>query len=284
MKHAYCILAHNNWNQLQTLIDLLDDSRNDIYLHIDLKSLRDFNKMGGVKTKYSVLESVNSISVGWGDISICDAEICLYSAVLASNKRYDRVHLISGVDLPLKNQDVIHSFFDLRREEEFIDVKTDSVFAHRMSYYYFFFKESRNSKFYTMVRRLLLVPQYLFVNRLKGSSLSFAYGSNWTSLTLRAIQEIVEKFTVYRHLFKYTSCSDEHFQQMILLSNGTFKFAKENNLRYIDWSQKMSSPKTFVSDDFNSIIQSGCFFARKFNMNEDASIIEKIALHVKNQI
>lgn len=36
-KHAYLIMAHNNWKILEKLLILLDDKRNDIYLHIDLK-------------------------------------------------------------------------------------------------------------------------------------------------------------------------------------------------------------------------------------------------------
>lgn len=46
-KHAYCIMAHGNWKQLQMLVNVIDDGRNDIYLHIDAKSLNDFNKWGG---------------------------------------------------------------------------------------------------------------------------------------------------------------------------------------------------------------------------------------------
>ena len=46
-KHAYCIMAHNNWAQLQMLIDCLDDMRNDIFLHIDKKALTDYNLYGG---------------------------------------------------------------------------------------------------------------------------------------------------------------------------------------------------------------------------------------------
>lgn len=34
-KHAYLVMARSNWNQLATLLNLLDDPRNDIYLHID---------------------------------------------------------------------------------------------------------------------------------------------------------------------------------------------------------------------------------------------------------
>ena len=37
MKHAYCILAHGSPGILKVLIGLLDDPRNDIYLHLDAK-------------------------------------------------------------------------------------------------------------------------------------------------------------------------------------------------------------------------------------------------------
>ena len=46
-KHAYCIMAHNNWEQLQLLVSAIDDSRNDIYLHIDKKSLASYTNWGG---------------------------------------------------------------------------------------------------------------------------------------------------------------------------------------------------------------------------------------------
>lgn len=42
MRHAFLIVAHTNWNQLKTLITLLDDSRSSIYVHVDAKS-KDFD-------------------------------------------------------------------------------------------------------------------------------------------------------------------------------------------------------------------------------------------------
>ena len=37
-KHAYLIMAHNEFEILKILLHLLDDERNDIYLHIDSKA------------------------------------------------------------------------------------------------------------------------------------------------------------------------------------------------------------------------------------------------------
>ena len=36
-RHAYLIMAHNEWELLNTLLSLIDDTRNDIFLHIDKK-------------------------------------------------------------------------------------------------------------------------------------------------------------------------------------------------------------------------------------------------------
>ena len=36
-KHAYIIMAHTNYSQLLKLLACLDDSRNDLYLHLDRK-------------------------------------------------------------------------------------------------------------------------------------------------------------------------------------------------------------------------------------------------------
>lgn len=36
-KHAYMIIAHNDFDLLETLVRLLDDPRNDLYIHIDAK-------------------------------------------------------------------------------------------------------------------------------------------------------------------------------------------------------------------------------------------------------
>ena len=44
-KHAYLIIAHSNLKQLQQLLLLLDDPRNDIYIHLDLKSNLDIKKI-----------------------------------------------------------------------------------------------------------------------------------------------------------------------------------------------------------------------------------------------
>ena len=39
MKHAFLIIAHNELSILNILLTMLDDSRNDIYLHLNKKAV-----------------------------------------------------------------------------------------------------------------------------------------------------------------------------------------------------------------------------------------------------
>ena len=245
-KHAYCIMAHNNWSQLQKLIDLIDDPRNDIYLHIDAKSLADYHQYGGVKTKASKLHLLDThFNIAWGNIA-------------------------PGCDLPLKNQDEMHAFFD-QRDEEFLDVQDTHAFEKRIKYYHFFTRSMRKSALMNFLRRLLLIPQLLFVNRLKHAPLKYAYGSEWCSLTPKAVQELVAMFHQYRYMFEKSTSGDELYKQMILTAPGKdFKIAKEGNLRYVKFDQRQLSPRTISMREYPEMMQSGCVFARKFKEGTEA--------------
>lgn len=45
MKHAFLIIAHNEYPILEVLLSMLDDERNDIYLHIDKRAVGHIKKL-----------------------------------------------------------------------------------------------------------------------------------------------------------------------------------------------------------------------------------------------
>ena len=76
MRHAFLILAHNEFQILKILLSMLDDGRNDIYLHIDKKVVlgpleQDLFRLA--KARLFVLEQ--RLDVRWGDISVVKAEL-----------------------------------------------------------------------------------------------------------------------------------------------------------------------------------------------------------------
>ena len=85
-RHAYLIIAHTNWAQLQVLVSLLDDKRNDIYVHIDKKSnVSDLR----LEAQFSKLALVERHDVRWGDVSQIKAELALFSAAVSGGVKWD---------------------------------------------------------------------------------------------------------------------------------------------------------------------------------------------------
>ena len=66
-KHAYMIIAHNEFDLLETLVRLLDDPRNDLYIHIDAKVQDfDFDRFRGLVRYSGLYFTTKRVSVTWG--------------------------------------------------------------------------------------------------------------------------------------------------------------------------------------------------------------------------
>lgn len=64
-KHAYLIMAHNQPEHLKKLLCVLDNERNDIFIHIDKKSSMNKKLFLDVCQKSKVFFT-NQINVYWG--------------------------------------------------------------------------------------------------------------------------------------------------------------------------------------------------------------------------
>ena len=70
-RHAYLILCHTDFSLLCLLVKLLDDERNDIYIHIDRKADLSELHLETKKAGLCVLE--HRIDARWGDFSLVQA-------------------------------------------------------------------------------------------------------------------------------------------------------------------------------------------------------------------
>ncbi len=77
--------------------------------------------------------------------------------------------------------------------------------------------------------------------------------------------------------FKHAGYSDEVFFQTILM-NSSFKSQIINDdRRYIDWNRSVGGhPKYLTGTDFEKIMSSNKFFARKFSVRQDPDILNMI--------
>ena len=305
MKHAFLIIAHNNWRQLKQLIKCLDSDNHDIYVHIDRKS-KDFDKFNFANvTQKSMLKFYTEYEVFWGGFSLVEVELFLLQKAFTTH--YDYYHIISGVDLPLKNNSEIDKFFEKNVGKEFILFDNKALvenpeISRRAKYYHFLqnyrrrYKQKWKNDFFTFWERVSLVLQIIFqVNRVKNLDWKIKYGSNWVSITDSLVAVILENKEKITKVFSRTNCADELFIQTIAFNCGF----KENiyqpdlnqtaNLRYIDWNRgNNGNPYTFKFCDKNLLIPSDSkenknLFARKFSESIDKSIINEVLMNIKNE-
>ena len=118
-KHAYLIMAHDKPRQLEILLSLLDDPRNDIYLHLDSRLAIDLSAFFRTGLPLEPAFLFERDAVRWGHSSLVACELKLLTAA-ANKQAYEFYHLLSGADLPLYTQELIHSFFDVHAGEIFL--------------------------------------------------------------------------------------------------------------------------------------------------------------------
>lgn len=287
-RHAYLIIAHNNFKVLEKLIRAIDDERNDIYIHIDKKTKDiSIDHLKNLAKKANSINVYQKINTNWGGYSLPKVELFLLSK--ATKERHAYYHLLSGADFPLKSQDMIHDFFLQNNGKEFVqvcDVYKD--WTNRIKYYWFFQEtvgryNSENLKLKQKLARrvqkvLLNIQKKINVDRIHNQFAVYS-GSQWFSITHEAALYVIDNENFIKHHFRYSNCSDELFLP-ILIGNSKFndKTASNNNLRHIDWNR--GRPYVFKSSDYEELINCDDLFARKFDQNKDLEIIDKLYEHI----
>lgn len=274
-KHAYLIMAHTNFNQLQTLISILDDPRNDIYVHVDKRATK-FNERYYV-TKFSKLIFINRKAVNWGAYSQIDCEIRLLKAAKDSGITYSYYHLLSGLDFPIKDQNYIHSFFEKNEGKEFLDFdpKSDNNTFDRVKYYYFFQDFIGRNKGKIPGILYYLQERSITIQRKIGTKRKFTFpmykGANWFSITNDLVTFVLQQKSNIRKRFRYTLCADEIVLQSIAMNSPYRQNIVNCSLREIDWTR--GEPYTYRTGDLSILKASTALFARKFDESVDNNII-----------
>ena len=292
-KHAFLIEAHSNRKQLEMLFSCLDYEENDIFIHIDKKSkgFEDLQDNNGLK--HSRLYIIPSQRVYWGGYSQVKIELELMKKAMETDD-YERVHLISGVDLPLISQKEMHEYFEKHKNTEFVHydyVNDPQIYKKRMAQYHLLRDHiDRKQKILCGIEKILLVLQKIVgINRIKKVDYALYKGANWFSITGKCTRYILSKKDWIEKNFKYTKCCYEVFVQTIVANSGfsekRYYDDLENrygNLRFTDWER--GKPYTFREEDYQELMNKAHYmFARKFDENIDFAIIEKIVKKVTNE-
>ena len=286
MKHAYLILAHNEPELLSLLVERLDDVRNDIYIHFDRK----LSILPDIKTQHAGLYILKDrVDVRWADVSMLEAEYKLFHAVVDSGSQYSHHHLISGVDLPLKNQDYIHSFFAQHQGKEFVGLHQRPMNSHAdraLHYWHPFTRSFRGSGCVFAIKRILrylVIQTQVRLGIRRNTTIPFHKGGQWVSITRELIDYLLEQEDRAFTIFSRTFGADEYFVPTLIwdtpFMERLFDATDESRgaMRYIGWRAD-GQLIDFTSQDLPALQQTEYLFARKFNSRDKAFLQEILAL------
>ena len=288
-KQAILIMYHKDYYILEKLLKQIDSKYFDIYLHVD-KKVKNFDyEYTKSLIKNSDIYFTKRLNVKWSSYSQIECELLLLKEAI--NKNYTYYHLISGNDLLIKKNKIIYDFYNDNNGWEFvgyqhIDKVTEDQ-LERVKYYHLFNGNRRHKyKFVCSLSNkiyynLLRVERKLKINRLRNNDIVIRKGANWFSITNDLAKYVVSKEKEIKKMYRHTNCADEIFLQTIVY-NSKFrdkifnKYHDEhgNIKRFIDWNR--GEPYVFTLEDYDEIINSKCFFARKFSSEKDKEIIDKI--------
>lgn len=267
-RHAYLIIVHNEFEVLKLLISMLDDERNDIYVHFDKKIERIPDLVVNLSQLY-ILE--DRIDVRWGHVSLIEAELLLFGRAY-QNRPYSYYHLISGTHLPLKGQDEIHDFFSRNQGKSFfVNLCRDSVYQETLKVRRInLFLRNYASKNQSLARlsqfcwKSLIYLQKMFGLKVN-KGCSFMKASEWLHLPEAAVKLIIDRKETILHKYRFAFCGDEYFIPSELSDSPLAEtMENRNGILYVEMGR--SSPRTFKVSELESLKQTGCLFARKFTI------------------
>jgi len=290
LKKAYILLAHNNAPQLLRLLQRLADGNSWFFLHIDVKQdIAPFAALSDIFGDRLVF--VKREDGKWGALGIVKATLNGLEQVCAHAIAFDYIHLMSGADYPLASNATIDAFFEAHKGKSFVEHFTFPVAKWqyggmtRLQWYNFVRMQHYNRwKWYPLMITNKFIQLFPFLRRKFPSYLKAYGGSQWWSITVPVAQYIlqfVQQHPDYVRFHRHTLLPDETFFQTILLNSKEawlLQSLVNDNLRYIVWEKPgvTQFPLLLTTEDYPGIATSGKFWARKFDMNRDSAIFDKL--------
>jgi hypothetical protein len=276
MKVAHILLVHQYPLQVERLINSMQYPDSVFFLHVDLKT--DITPYLHLKNYPSVYFIENRIKVYWGGFSQIKAIINSIQHIVSNAIKFDYINLVSGQDYPIKPIDSFFSYLEANPNKCFMEfvLPGDNWLIEaqkKLNTYNFVDMSFKGQYFLERVCKLILPKRkppgnYVIVGR-----------STWFTMDIATAQYLLDRFKKpdpFINFFKYCWGSDEILFHTLLYNSPYKDKMVNNNLRYIEWVEGKARPEIFTVEDAGALTKSNAFLARKFDMSEDAAILDYV--------
>jgi hypothetical protein len=267
MRVAHLILAHNNPQQLERLVNRLIYAGDAVFIHLDKKT--DILPFMHLKIIPGVFFIQRRIKVYWGTYSIVEATINSFEEIVNSGTEYEYINLLSGADYPVKPIGQFRDYLKANPDKVFMsfanikEVWTEAI--PRVTQYHL-----NGFRFpgHNLLQRLI---NFTMPKRVIPRNLTLVGRSQWFTASGQSVKYILDYWhqnPKLRRFLQFTWGCDEFVFQTILYNSPYHQSMVNDNLRYIDWSAGLASPRVLTVADQDAVLSSDAFFARKFDLQQ----------------
>lgn len=274
MRIAYLIMAYDNYDHLQRLINALNCEGVSFYIHIDKRS-----KMPALEgDNIFFVERINSY---WSTFNCIRAELNLLRKAIESGP-FDYFVLLSGADYPIVSNRKIKE--RLKEGGQFIWIQQHFGQTPLSYYKYYYFNiERRSVKWKTWLAKKI---EYLVRKCKVQKKIPFDLyvGATWFALSRDCVQFILnelQKNKRYVNFFRNSRFPEEAFF-LTIIGNSPFFKERKHFLTYCDWSD-IDHPALITEAHIGLFSNHKEYvFARKFN-DKSAEIVDLIDRELRRE-
>ncbi len=284
MRTAHLIITYTDPKQTERMILSMTHPDFDFYIHVDKKNdILPHLYLGQLPNVYFIHKRIDVRWAGFNTIKAifnCINEICNNN----NNKQYGFINILSGQDYPLKPVDELARFFTENRGKEFI-AYNDMLTEWQDNQWRYKKVHLNNVRWFTRKplrwKRIVEKGLNYILGERKMPYGFHPYGKSmfWILSPEVAlyVTKMVENDRRLRRFFYFTWASDEMVFQTIVMNSPYKNKVVNENYRYIKWlSEDEVHPEILGEKDFENIKESSMLFARKFDMNRDRKVLDKI--------
>ena len=293
---AYLIFAHKNPDQLGRLLGKLYYPGCMFYIHVDAKStVKPFVLAATQVPSASITWLTKRTPVSWGDFSLSAAYLNGFQTILQKRPEPDFIITLSGQDYPIVTNQALHNWLANHIDQTILDydvVTEDSPhLIERVDRYYLSIKPHRTIVYpypnpQDFKKRLfnatLRLSDLFNLPRQFPMGHQLYFGTNWFQVkptTARYLVEFARSNPAYVKFARTTFVPDEFFFQTILLNapDRIRNTIYNHRMTFMQWDRPEGSyTKPISVRELPNMLNSGKFFARKFDETVDNEVLDRL--------
>lgn len=292
MRLAYIIVSHFKLEQTLQLFTRLNHKDSYFVFHISKKcEPQYYERLRAALKDHDNCFFSKRINVMWGEFSLVQAVLNAIDTLIESNVNFDYAFLLSGQDYPIKSHnDIVHTLSKNQGKQylEYIPFSGLNHISQWIENYHFrvgkrrFWHPHQRSDNLIIAIYNFILSLFIPKNRKLPENFILYKGSTWWTLTRDCIEFLHQQTHSPEgkriiKFFKHTYHPAELYIQTILMNSKFREGIINNDLRFILWPENDNGhPKVLTEANYKDIISSDRLFARKFDTQIDATILDLI--------